>query len=208
MLSIDERTAKIRSDFERDAGSRNDLIELLKIIINNPTSLTQVSNYANLGRSCLLMLDVKISSNDETLEIISSVGFLFLTKAIQREPYQYNAIKDRLVLLQLGKEFFCYVVSYPLNIERGWMNTQWKWEAWDAIYRMEFADLQKHSVLHQIDFLKKRNDELEQMFLKKVFAVKQPREEVIKKGLEIQQKVFAYLDKKILSEGSLRFQNN
>jgi hypothetical protein len=91
------------------------------------------------------MLDQKLSDDIDTLQMIVSVGYLCVSKAILQNPHNLNLYKDRLLIMNLGREALKYTVMSALNLGGNLLRMKFAdSEARDVIYKMEIADLELH----------------------------------------------------------------
>lgn len=209
IVSISKR-ANSQFHSENVTDGRQLLIQIYNSIKSNPTQLSNLSDYASVGTSCLLMLDQNLSDDIDTLQMISSVGYLCMSKAIEKDSGNLNLYKNRLLILRIGHEPLVYTVIAGLELSEGsvfsMVGQMAPMRARDAIYKMEIADLELHPQLHQqIPFFNERKEEFDEMIGRQFFLPERTKENIIKSGIENHKKLTEYLDNRILVQGDIDF---
>jgi hypothetical protein len=112
---------RANSQFQNEdvTGARELLVKIYRSVKSNPKQLKNLNDYSALGSSFLLMLDQNLSDDIDTLQAISSVGYLCISKAIEADPDNVNLYKDRLLLLRIGHEPFIYTTISGLGLSGG-----------------------------------------------------------------------------------------
>ena len=185
------------------------LIKIFRSVKANPGQLKDVQDFSVLGTSFLFMIDLKLSDDIDTLQMMASVGYLCMSKAIEKDKDNLNLYKERLFLLKIGHEPFTYTVMHALNIATNsysFLGSMSTFAARDAIYKMEIADLELHPFLYmQIPFFKERKEEFDEKIGRQFFMPEKTLENVIKSGLENHKKLLAYLENRVIKEEDVDF---
>lgn len=191
------------------SNARSSLITIYRQVKGNPAQLGEVKDLGSIGRAFLFMLDQNLSDDIDTLQMMTSVGYLCLSKAINKDPNNPNLVKDRLLLLRMGHEPFTYSVMAGLQLNSGGffiMSGLSGIQARDAIYKMEIADLENNPILyHQLDMFRERRDEFDEMISRQFFMPEKTKENVIQSGNSIHEKMLEYLENKVIHEEDMDF---
>ena len=91
---------------ENPSEARSFLVQIYRSVKSDPEQLNEVSDFENLGKAFLLMLDQNLSDDIDTLQMMVSVGYLCISKAIEKDKQNFNLYKDRLLLLRMGHGCF------------------------------------------------------------------------------------------------------
>lgn len=204
------KQAVVQYQNENPSGSRSFLVQIYRSVKSDPEQLNEVSDFGNLGKAFLLMLDQNLSDDIDTLQMMVSVGYLCISKAIEIDKQNFNLYKDRLLLLRMGHNPFKYTVMSALNMNAdGFMSFSMghsDLKARDAIYKMEIADIESNPVLYQqVDFFRDRQKEFDQMIARDFFLPERTKENVIETGFNNHKKILLYLENKILTECDIDF---
>lgn len=194
---------------ESVTDGRQLLVQIYRSIKSDPTQLKNVTDFSSLGTSFLLMLDQNLSDDIDTLQMMASVSYLCISKAIRSDSTNLNLYKDRLLMLRFGHEPFRYTVMHALDIDASplsFMGSMASYSARDAIYKMEIADLELHPQLHrQVQLFKERKAEFDEMVGRQFFMPEKTLDKVIHSGQENHTKLLAYLDNRVIEEGDVDF---
>lgn len=194
---------------ERVTDGRQLLIQIYRSVKSDPGQLRNVKDFSSLGTSFLMMLDQNLSDDIDTLQMMASVSYLCISKAIENDNTNLNLYKDRLLMLRVGHEPFSYTVMHALDIDASpfsVMGSMASFSARDAIYKMEIADLELHPQLYrQVPFFKERKDEFDEMIGRQFFMPEKTLENVIKSGVENHKKLLYYLDNRVINEEDVDF---
>ena len=194
---------------ENPAAARSSLVQIFKSVKYNPSQLKQVQDFKSLGTAFLLMLDQQISDDIDNLQLIVSVGYLCLSKAINKEGNDPNLIKHRLLLLKMGHEPFTYTVMNALNIGGspfGVMAQMAPLRARDAIYRMEISDLEENPTLYiNIPLFKERKREFDDKIRNEFFRPEKSVTELIQTGKENHKKLYSFLENMVIKNEDVDF---
>jgi hypothetical protein len=203
---------KANAQYQQESitDARNSLVQIYKSVKSNPGQLGEVEDYSAIGTAFLLMLEINLSDDLDTLQMMASVSYLCISKAIQNDKDNLNLYKDRLLMLQIGHEPFKYTVMSGLKLTGGSFfglhATLAPINARDAIYKMEIADLELHPALYQqISLFNERKDELDEMIGREFFMPEKTRDSIIQSGVENHKKLLAYLDRRIIEEEDVDF---
>jgi hypothetical protein len=185
-------------------GARNNLVQIYHSVKSNPQQLKDVSDFEILGKAFLFMFEQRLSGDIDTLQIMASIGYLCISKAILQNPHNLNLYRDRLLIMKLGQEPFKYTAMSALNLAyRRFADSA----ARDVIFKMEIADLELHPQLYQqIPFFKKMKTDFDENIVRQFLIFeKTTLDNLIKSGVECHKKIFEYLENKIIEEGDVDF---
>lgn len=204
------KQAVVQYQNENPSGARNFLVQIYRSVKSNPEQLNEVSDFENLGKAFLFMLDQNLSDDIDTLQMIVSVGYLCISKAIEMDKQNLNLYKDRLLLLRIGHTPFKYTVMSALNQNAGGIMSfsmgHSDLQARDAIYKMEITDIELNPILYQqVDFFRERRNEFDQMIAREFFLPEKTKENIIKTGINNHNQLLQYLENKILNESDIDF---
>ena len=157
-----------------------------------------------------MMLDSNLSDDVDTLQMMSSISYLCISKAIQNDPNNLNLFKDRLLMLRIGHDSFKYTVMSALYLNAGGFMSfsmgNSDLTARDAIYKMEIADLELHPQLYkQVPFFRERKDEFDEMIGRQFFMPEKTLDNVINSGIENHSKLLEYLENRVMVEEDVDF---
>jgi len=194
---------------ERVTDGRQLLIQIYRSVKSDPRQLQNVTDFSSLGTSFLMMLDQNLSDDIDTLQMMASISYLCISKAIEKDSTNLNLYKDRLLMLRMGHDPFKYTVMSALNLGGDFFSMSMVMsdlEARDAIYKMEIADIELHPQLYrQVSFFKERKDEFDEMIGRQFFMPEKTLENVIKSGLENHKKILDYLENRVINEEDVDF---
>lgn len=173
---------------------------------NNPWQLKRIQNYGRYGKGLLIFLSYGTISDIDDKQQLASLSYLFLSKAIIKNPSNVNHYKNRLVLMIQNHEAFEYTVSAVVYDEDDLFQRHlYPFEARDAMYKMEFSDLSTNNALLTIDMLNSKYRELKGMISSGFFGAKETQSSIIETGKGLHEQVLAYLEEKVLEEGDIDF---
>ncbi len=194
---------------ENDAAGRNILVQVYNSIKTNPNQIKDVADYYVLSVSFFMMLDQGLTDDFDTQQTIASLGYLFISKAIENDNNNLNLIKDRLLLLKIGHEPLKYTVMSIINRGVSPLTSSFAMSsisARDEIYKMEIADLELHPQLYrQVPFFKERKDYFDQKVNTGFFKPDNTYAEIIKSGIEFHGKLLSYIENKVIKQGDIDF---
>ena len=174
----------------------------------NPKQLQHVQNEGRFGNGCMIFLSYNTVSDIDDKQQLASIAYLFLSRAIEKNPNDANLYKNRIILVISNHEAFEYTVSSVLNPDVGFdfigmsLNTL---KARDVIFKMEFADLLKDNRLLQIDMLKQRYFDLSNKIANDFFGSNQTSQTIQNAGIDLHEKVLSYLNNKVFTEEDIDF---
>jgi hypothetical protein len=187
------------------------LIQIYRSVKSNPQQLKDVSDFESLARAFLFMLDPKLSDDIDSLQMMASVGYLCVSKAIAHTPNNIHLYADRLLLLKIGHAPISYTVMSALNIARkllDWASSvtpPWML-ARNAIYKMQISDLELHPQLYQqVALFKEMKDDFNKMIERQFFMPEKTLDNVIKSGIESHKKLLEYIENKVIEENDMDF---
>ena len=103
------------------------------------------------------------------------------------------------------QEAFGYTVSSVVGGNDLFSMSMYPFEARDAMYKMEFADLSSNNALLNIDILGSKYREIKDKISSGFFGDKETSNSIIENGKKLHGKILAYLEKKVLEEGDVDF---
>jgi len=198
-------------DQQMFSESRQDLVQLFLKVKRSPENLKEVNDFEALGRAFLFMLDQNISDDIDNLQMISSLAYLFLSKAHKVNPNNVNLIVFRLLVLQIGLVPLKYTVMSILeesssNLFFSPLSGMNDFKARDAIYQMEIVDLEENPIIYmRIEMLSKRKVELDLMINEKFFLPLKSKSEILNAGTKYHNDLYNYLEKKVLIDFDVDF---
>ena len=204
------KKVNIQYQQENVTDGRQILIQIYRSVKSNPRQLSDVNDFSSLGTAFLMMLDSNLSDDVDTLQMMSSISYLCISKAIQKDPNNLNLFKDRLLMLRIGHESFKYTVMSALNLNAGGFMSfsmgNSDLTARDAIYKMEIADLELHPQFYkQVPFFRERKDEFDGMIGRQFFMPEKTLDNVINSGIENHSKLLEYLENRVMVEEDVDF---
>jgi hypothetical protein len=191
--------------------SRQKLIQLFSKVRRSPETLKDVNDFESLGRAFLFMLDQNITDDIDNLQMISSLAYLFISKAHKEEPTNTNLIIFRLLLFKIALAPLKYTVMSILegrgtNIFFSPLSNMNDFKARDAIYQMEVADLEENPIIYmRIEMFNNRKVELDQMIKEEFFLPLKSKQDILIAGAKYHQKLYDYLENKVLVEFDIDF---
>lgn len=203
------RKANAQYQSENVTDGRQLLIQIYRSVKADPGQLRIVKDFSALGTSFLMMLDQNLSDDIDTQQLMASISYLCISKAIEKNSSNLNLYKDRLLMLRIGHEPFSYTVMHALEIDASpfsFMGSMATFSARDAIYKMEIADLELHPQLYrQVPFFKERKDEFDEKISRHFFMPEKTLDNIIKTGVENHKKLLDYLDNRVINEEDVDF---
>lgn len=177
--------------------AKHHLINIYREISNFPKVINQVKRLKLLGKTFVMMLDL-IISDDIDVQRIASIGYLVISKAIKKEPKNsLNLIKDRLLLVRVTRKQLKYTINFALNIDIFLPHADSLAEI--ALIEMEIADIEGNPILYeQVPMFNEWKKEYDTMF-------KTSKSEIIAKGKENHQKLYSYLQERVIEKGDVKF---
>lgn len=173
---------------------------------NDPSQLGNIKNPGKFGMGLMIFLSYGTVGDIDDKQQIASIAYLFLSKAIRKDAQNVNLIKNRLLLMILNHEAFEYTVSSVVNKSQDFMSmSMFPFEARDAIYKMEFADLLKSPQLLSIDMLAQKYYDLQNKISNQFFGPNQDNKTIRDKGNSLHDEVLEYLERKVITNEDIDF---
>jgi len=211
-LDIIANSRKVISLYEMEniTDARPILVDIYRSVKHNPAQLKDVIDFESLGKAFMFMLDKRLSDDIDTLQMMSSLAYLFISKAIKKDEKNPNLKKDRLIVLRIGHDALKYTVMSALRLNEGGLmafslgNSDLK--ARDSIYKMEIADLELTPILYlRIDFFNERKMEFDEKIRNQFLMPEKTKENVIGSGIKIHNELFDYLDNMVILNENVDF---
>lgn len=172
---------------------------------SDPSQLHRIQDYGRFGMGLMIFLSYNTVSDIDDQQQLASVAYLFISKAIKESPSIVTHYKNRLILMISYQEAFGYTVSSVVGGNDLFSMSMFPFEARDAMYKMEFADLSSNNALLNIDILGSKYREIKDKISSGFFGDKETSNSIIENGKNLHNKVLAYLEKKVLDEGDVDF---
>lgn len=191
--------------------SRRKLVQLFSTVRRSPAQLKDVKDYESLGKAFLFMLDQNITDDIDNLQMISSLAYLFISKAHKEEPTNTNLIMFRLLVFKIALAPLKYTVMSILegrgaNMFFSPLSGMNDFKARDAIYQMEIVDLEENPIVYmRIEMFNNRKVELDQMIKEEFFLPLKSKQEILIAGAKYHQKLYDYLENRVLIEFDVDF---
>lgn len=171
----------------------------------DPEQLNQIEDCARYGMGLMIFLSYGTVSDIDDHQQLASLSYLFLSKAIKRNP-SINYYKNRLILMISNHEAFEYTVSSVVNKDQGWhLMSLNPFKARDAMFKMEFADLSSNSALRNIGMLNSKFIDLRNKISSNFFGPNKSEQTIISEGEKLHDEILAYLENKVLEDGDIDF---
>ena len=200
----------IEGEQENYRTSLDYLKNIFHSVCNNPEQLKNVKSYDILGKVFSLMLQLKLTDDIDELRTITNIGYYFISKAIKLDNNNVNLFKDRVLLLQAGRNPLKYTLksAFDKNI---YLTPLMAFEDCgiherDIVYKMEIADLELNPILHQsVAYFLECKEKFDEMISRQVFMPDKTKEDVIKSGLDYHNRLFTYLEDHIIIQSNINF---
>ena len=184
---------------------------IFHLVKDDPERLKHVQDYAIFGKAFLIMIDQNINEDIDDQQIMTNLGYLFLTKSIISKQSGFNAAYDRIFLLILGIEPFKYTVlnSFkefqgldPHTMEGLLAFSQSKRE----ILKMLISEFEQYPILYQTNNnLMQYKLELDDKIGDDFFGSKETLDSLITKGIANHETITQFLEDKVFNEKTLYF---
>lgn len=183
------------------------LYKAWKSFVNDPSQLSQIQDFTQFGKGLMFFLSYGTVKNESEAQQIASVGYLFTSKALEQNPNNVNLYKDRLILMLTNAKAIEYTVSEVVNSDSGFtfMSTLHRFDARDAMLKMEFADLSANRNLMNITMFKNAYDNIRAKIEDDFFGPNKTESDIIREGKEKHAEVVAYLEEKIIENCDVDF---
>ena len=173
---------------------------------DNPEQLKNIKDFGHYGMGLMIFLSYGTISDIDDRQQLASLAYLFISKAIKQNSANANLFKNRLLLMITNHEAFEYTVSSVVNKDQDFfsMNSM-PFQARDAMFKMEYADLSFNRALLSIDILASKYQDLQTKINSGFFGKESTNESIISSGKSLHEQVLTYLEHKVLDEGDIDF---
>lgn len=181
------------------------LYKAWKSFVNDPSQLQDIQNEKIYGIGMMMFLSYGTVQDIDAAQQISSVAYLLLSKAIEKNPYDINLYKNRILLIENNKEAFGYTVSSVVNKGESiiFMNLS-PFKSRDAMFKMQYSDLCKSPSLLQIGVLANIKRDLDNKISNDFFHNKGPQD-IVKDGEQLHEDIISYLKEKVFENEDVDF---
>lgn len=204
-LYVDKALAELTADNDGDEVY-HPLYLAWRSFQYNPRQLKNIVNYGNFGKGMSAFLSYGTVSDIDDKQQIASIGYLFLSLAIQKNPNDVNLILNRLIIMLSNREALEYTVSSVVNkdIDLFMMNMS-QLRARDSLFKMEYADLLKDHRLLSVDLFANAFQNIKSKIQSGFFGRNETDASIIKEGEELHNEITEYLRKKVLEDNDIDF---
>lgn len=115
------------------------LDKIYMLIKNEPTQLKKIEDYSSLGLSLLFMLYQDFSKDIDKFKRIANICYFCISKGIEKDNFNLEVYKNRILMLRNGNELFRTTVIDALNLQN---NSKPDFSARVEIYKMEISDIE------------------------------------------------------------------
>lgn len=170
----------------------------------NPKQLNDIYEYGLFGKAFLLMFEQNISNDQDDLQLISEISYLFLSKAIEDDIFKSRYLIDRLILLFNGEDFLKDTIKNALDLRVNILSpmnapNMLNHQLQDNLYKMRIANFEhEHAVYNHIPFLMQKKLEYDHLLEINYFGNSKSKSEIILEGNIIHNKVYKYLENKLI----------
>ena len=173
---------------------------------DNPEQLKNIKDFGHYGMGLMIFLSYGTISDIDDRQQLASLAYLFISKAIKQNSANANLFKNRLLLMITNHEAFEYTVSSVVNKDQDFFSMNlMPFQARDAMFKMEYADLSFNRALLSIDILASKYQDLQTKINSGFFGKESTNESIISSGKNLHEQVLTYLEHKVLDEGDLDF---
>lgn len=174
---------------------------------NDPAQLSDIQDYGKYGMGLMIFLSFGTISDIDDKQQLASIAYLFISKAINQKPSDYNLYKNRILLMLTNHEAFQYTVSSVVNTDDSFFDIMGlsSFEARNSMYKMEFADLNVSPLLLSIEILASKYVDLKSKIASNFFGQGKTESSIIAEGEGLHAKVIAYLENKVIKNQDLDF---
>jgi len=178
---------------------------------SNPEELKNIQDYGKYGMGFMIFLSYGTVTILDDQQQLASIAYLFLSKALKKNPNNVNLLKNRLILMLSNAEALGYTVSSVVNkdknIDTAWFDDwiDYKFKPRDAMLKMEFADLSKDKRLLTIDMLSNAHQSILRYLNEGNFGRDETERSIIMEGEQLHDEVLSYLDKRVIEEENIEF---
>ena len=173
---------------------------------DNPEQLKNIKDFGHYGMGLMIFLSYGTISDIDDRQQLASLAYLFISKAIKQNSANANLFKNRLLLMITNHEAFEYTVSSVVNKDQDFFSMNlMPFQARDAMFKMEYADLSFNRALLSIDILASKYQDLQTKINSGFFGKESTNESIISSGKNLHEQVLTYLEHKVLDEGDIDF---
>lgn len=173
---------------------------------DNPEQLKNIKDFGHYGMGLMIFLSYGTISDIDDRQQLASLAYLFISKAIKQNSANANLFKNRLLLMITNHEAFEYTVSSVVNKDQDFFSMNlMPFQARDAMFKMEYADLSFNRALLSIDILASKYQDLQTKINSGFFGKESTNESIISSGKSLHEQVLTYLEHKVLDEGDIDF---
>lgn len=173
---------------------------------DNPEQLKNIKDFGHYGMGLMIFLSYGTISDIDDRQQLASLAYLFISKAIKQNSANANLFKNRLLLMITNHEAFEYTVSSVVNKDQDFFSMNlMPFQARDAMFKMEYADLSFNRALLSIDILASKYQDLQTKINSGFFGKESTNESIISSGNSLHEQVLTYLEHKVLDEGDIDF---
>lgn len=173
---------------------------------DNPEQLKNIKDFGHYGMGLMIFLSYGTISNIDDRQQLASLAYLFISKAIKQNSANANLFKNRLLLMITNHEAFEYTISSVVNKDQDFFSMNlMPFQARDAMFKMEYADLSFNRALLSIDILASKYQDLQTKINSGFFGKESTNESIISSGKNLHEQVLTYLEHKVLDEGDIDF---
>lgn len=173
---------------------------------DNPEQLKNIKDFGHYGMGLMIFLSYGTISDIDDRQQLASLAYLFISKAIKQNSANANLFKNRLLLMITNHEAFEYTVSSVVNKDQDFFSMNlMPFQARDAMFKMEYADLSFNRALLSIDILASKYKDLQTKINSGFFGKESTNESIISSGKRLHEQVLTYLEHKVLDEGDIDF---
>lgn len=173
---------------------------------NNPKQLKHIRDFGRYGMGLMIFLSYGTISDIDDQQQLASIAYLFISKAIKQNNSNVNLYKNRLILMISNHEAFEYTVSSVVNKDKDWvMMHLMPFEARDAMFKMEYADLSSNKALLNIDMLREKFQDLQSKIQSSFFGKNESFLSVKSSGQDLHEQILNFLEEKVLEDEDIEF---
>ena len=187
----------------------NELLDAYLSLKRDVPQLKLVKNYEEVGVSLFLLLTYGTIDDIDIKQRISSISYMFLSKALNEAPDNANCAKHRVMLLDYCKDSIQYTAMSALNLCGGFglmsLGAMPEIRSRDALYMMKYYDLKSFPILRMHDeFFSKMEDDLDAKIAQSFFGPK-TKDDVLEKGRQNHAKMLEYIENQVLEDEDIDF---
>ena len=187
----------------------NELLDAYLSLKRDVPQLKLVKNYEEVGVSLFLLLTYGTIDDIDIKQRISSISYMFLSKALNEAPDNANCAKHRVMLLDYCKDSIQYTAMSALNLCGGFglmsLGAMPEIRSRDALYMMKYYDLKSFPILRMHDeFFSKMEDDLDAKIAQSFFGPR-TKDDVLEKGRQNHAKMLEYIENQVLEDEDIDF---